>query len=106
MFSIVRQKKWIYKKPNSSNVSYLFCQYLFFSLLKAADKFNCELVQNKYLTVDVLNNIDITQNISDISEYISENDQFKPIEIVNITFQTSSSSSSESETEMSGVVQK
>lgn len=67
--------------------------------MKASEKCNCELDQDDFLTVDILNDVDVTQNQTNINHQESEPAEKYKNNRSDILFQTSSSSSSESEPE-------
>lgn len=100
MFSIVKQKNGYTRNPTARMFRSCFASISSFSLIKASEKCNCELDQDDFLTVDILNDVDVTQNQTNVNHQESEPiEEYKNNDSSNIVFQNSSSSSSSSESE-------
>ncbi|KAL4083018.1 hypothetical protein QTP88_028348 [Uroleucon formosanum] len=92
MFSIMRQKNGYTKNPSARMFRSCFANICSFSLMKASDECNCELDEDKFLSVGILNDVEVSNIIENCTEGVCTS--------VVETDQTSTSSfSSESEEE-------
>lgn len=98
MFSIMRQKNGYTKNPSARMFRSCFANICSFSLMKASDECNCELDEDEFLSVDVLNDVEVSNQI----ENCSVNECLQEVTGVVEKDQTSSSFSSEFEEENMG----
>ncbi|XP_025192284.1 uncharacterized protein LOC112592447 [Melanaphis sacchari] len=68
MFSIMRQKNGYTKNPSARMFRSCFANICSFSLMKASDECNCELDEDEFLSVGILDDVEVSNTIQNCTE--------------------------------------